>query len=164
MTVVRLLGPPCASAAAPVRGRKPWALLALVLCSSGPVPRCRVVRLLFPDAEDPGAALRWTLSRARRATGGAVRIGGDPLRAEPGAGTVVDVLDVLAGHRPRRWPVGEATLPLLEGCEPDVPEFAAWLHGRRVDLARAGRRLQDAGSYCSSTSSASPAGRNPARR
>lgn len=162
MTVVRLLGPPRAGAAEPVRGRKPWALLALVLCSSGPVPRCRAVGLLFPGAEDPGAALRWTLSRARRATGNALRLGGDPLRVEPAEGTVVDVLDVLAGRRPRYWPVAEATLPLLEGCEPDVPEFAAWLHGRRLDLSRAGQRLQEV--YCSSTSSASPAGRKPARR
>jgi DNA-binding SARP family transcriptional activator len=162
VTVVRLLGPPRAGGVDPVRGRKPWALLALVLCSSGPVPRCRAVGLLFPDAGDPGAALRWTLSRARRATGGAVRLGGDPLRVEPVAGTVVDVFDVLAGRRPRFWPLGEATLPLLEGREPDVPEFAAWLHGRRRDLARSGRLLQQI--YCSSTSSASPAGRNPARR
>ncbi|MEJ8279013.1 hypothetical protein [Pseudonocardia spirodelae] len=164
MTVVRLLGPPRTLVAEPVRGRKPWALLALLLCTAGPVPRCRAVGMLFPDAEDPAAALRWTLSRARRAAGGTIRIGGDPLRVEPVPGTVVDVLDVLAGRRPAGWPLDEATLPLLEGCEPDVPEFAAWLHGRRLDLARAGLRLQEAGSYCSSTSSASPAGRNPARR
>ena len=67
----------------------------------------------------------------------------------------MDVFDVLAGRRPRFWPLGEATLPLLEGREPDVPEFAAWLHGRRRDLARSGRLLQQ--TYCSSTSSASPA-------
>ncbi|MBN9738351.1 MULTISPECIES: hypothetical protein [unclassified Pseudonocardia] len=144
MTVVRLLGPPRASGVPAVRGRKPWALLALLLCSTGPVPRCRAVELLFPDTDDPAAALRWTLSRARRATGGAVRIGGDPLRAEPADGVAVDVLDVLAGRPPDRWPVVEATLPLLEGAEPDVPEYAAWLHGRRLELARSGLRMQQA--------------------
>ncbi|MFP5071495.1 hypothetical protein ACLFMI_17765 [Pseudonocardia nantongensis] len=142
MTVVRLLGPPGVTGAPVTRGRKPWALLALLLCSTGPVPRTRVVELLFPDADDPGAALRWTLSRARRATGGAVVLGGDPLRAVPAEGVTVDVLDVLAGRDPGGWPLAEATLPLLEGCEPDVPGFVAWLHGRRRDLASAGARLQ----------------------
>ncbi|MBP2366642.1 tetratricopeptide repeat protein [Pseudonocardia parietis] len=159
MTVVRLLGPPRTTGVPPVRGRKPWALLALLLCATGPVPRCRAVELLFPGSDDPAAALRWTLSRARRATGGAIRITGDPLRAGPADGVTVDVLDVLAGRRPDRWPVTEATLPLLEGCEPDVPEFTAWLHGRRLDLARAGLRLQRSRRNVAS----SPAGRTAVR-
>ncbi|GEC19426.1 hypothetical protein PHY01_17090 [Pseudonocardia hydrocarbonoxydans] len=144
MTVVRLLGPPhlVGSAPPPGRGRKPWALLALLLCSTGPVPRSRVIDLLFPDAADPQAALRWTLSQARRAVGDAVRIGGDPLGREVADGVHVDVLDVLAGRAPVGWPLGEATLPLLEGAEPDVAEFGVWLHGRRRDLAVAGARLQ----------------------
>ena len=145
-TIVRLLGPPRVDGPTlPVpRGRKPWALLALLLTSTGPVPRGRVLDLLFPGAEDPQAALRWTLSQARRAVGGALTIGGDPLTCELAAGTRVDVLDVLAGRAPDGWPAAEATLPLLEGAEPDVPEFAAWLHGRRHTLALAGARLQRA--------------------
>ncbi|MGH3589084.1 MAG: hypothetical protein ACRDQ0_22480, partial [Pseudonocardia sp.] len=111
-TVVRLLGPPHAQRRGGVlprpRGRKPWALLALVLASTGPVPRCRAQDLLFPDAEDPQAALRWALSQARRATGGAVQIGGDPLRHQLVGDTCVDVLDVLAGRAPDRWPAAEA--------------------------------------------------------
>lgn len=149
MTVVRLLGPPRLDGAEgagppPGRGRKPWALLALLLCSTGPVPRGRVIDLLYPDAVDPQAALRWTLSQARRAVGDAVHLGGDPLRWELADGVRVDVLDVLAGRAPAGWPLAEATLPLLEGAEPDVPEFSAWLHGRRRDLATAGARLQRA--------------------
>ncbi|MEU7817984.1 hypothetical protein [Pseudonocardia sp. NPDC049154] len=144
--VVRLLGPPRVETRGPrppvPRGRKPWALLALLLTTTGPVPRGRVQELLFPDAEDPQAALRWTLSQVRRAVGDAVRLEGDPLTCEIAEGVRVDVVDVLAGRAPAGWPLAEATLPLLECAEPDVPEFAAWLHGRRHDLARAGTRLQ----------------------
>ncbi|GAA4554196.1 hypothetical protein [Pseudonocardia xishanensis] len=145
-TVVRLLGPPRVEGPPlPVpRGRKPWALLALLLTSTGPVPRGRVLELLFPDAEDPQAALRWTLSQARRAVGPAIRITGDPLTCELAEDTVVDVHDLLAGRAPVGWPLAEATLPLLEHAEPDVPEFAAWLHGRRHTLALAGALLQRA--------------------
>jgi len=145
-TVVRVLGPPRVEGPdLPVpRGRKPWALLALLLTATGPVPRGRVLELLFPDAEDPQAALRWTLSQVRRAVGPAIRIEGDPLTCEVAEGTVVDVHDLLAGRAPDGWPLDEATLPLLEGAEPDVPEFAAWLHGRRHTLALAGARLQRA--------------------
>ncbi|QJY47159.1 hypothetical protein [Pseudonocardia broussonetiae] len=161
MTVVRLLGPPHLPGAAPVpgRGRKPWALVALLLCSTGPVPRSRVIDLLFPDAADPQAALRWTLSQARRTLGDAVRIGGDPLTWELADGVRVDLLDVLAGRTPVGWPTSEATLPLLEGAEPDVPEFSAWLHGRRLDLAAAGARLQRA----QRSRTCSPAGRGAVR-
>ncbi|GAA1848029.1 hypothetical protein GCM10009836_29620 [Pseudonocardia ailaonensis] len=145
-TIVRLLGPPRVEGPglpAP-RGRKPWALLALLLTSTGPVPRARVLELLYPDAEDPQAALRWTLSQVRRAVGPAIRIEGDPLTCEIADDTRIDVLDVLAGRAPAGWPLAEATLPLLEGAEPDVPEFAAWLHGRRHTIAQAGARLQRA--------------------
>lgn len=71
--VVRLLGPPRVETRGPrppvPRGRTPWALLALLLTTTGPVPRGRVQELLFPDAEAPQAALRWTLSQVRRAVG-----------------------------------------------------------------------------------------------
>jgi tetratricopeptide (TPR) repeat protein len=123
------------------RGRKPWALLALVLASSGAVPRCRAQDLLFSDAEDPQAALRWALSQARRATGGAVQIGGDPLRCRLVGDTCVDVLDVLAGRAPTRWPAAEAGLPLLEGAEPDAAGFGTWLLGRRQALQDAAAEL-----------------------
>ncbi len=146
--VVRLLGPPhVLRAGCPLptpRGRKPWALLAVVLSSSGPVPRSRLQDLLFPDAADPQAALRWTLSQLRRALGEALWIGGDPVRWQLAGGTAVDVLDVLAGRTDPAWPLVEATLPLLEGAEPDVPEFGTWLVGRRRALQLAGRGVQRA--------------------
>jgi hypothetical protein len=59
MTVVRLLGPPhvVGAAAPPGRGRKPWALLALLLCSTGPVPRSRAT-VMAPLSSAPRAAVR----------------------------------------------------------------------------------------------------------
>ncbi len=159
-TLVRLLGPPYAMRGGEVlprpRGRKPWALLALVLASTGPVPRSRAQDLLFCDAEDPQAALRWALSQARRATGDAVQIGGDPLRCRLVDGTCVDVLDVLAGRAPTRWPASEAGLPLLEGAEPDVAGFGTWLVGRR-------RALQEAAAGLPRGRPCSPAGRTAVR-
>lgn len=146
--VVRLLGPPrveCAGDPLPVpRGRKPWALLAILLTSTGPVPRSRVLDLLFPDAADPQGALRWTLSQLRRAVGDTLVIEGDPLRWRLAGGVAVDVLDVLAGRVGAAWPLAEATLPLLEGADPDVPGFGTWLLGRRRSLQVAGARLQRA--------------------
>jgi tetratricopeptide (TPR) repeat protein len=149
-TLVRLLGPPHAvRRGVPLprpRGRKSWALLALVLTSSGPVPRSRAQEMLFPDAEDPQAALRWALTQVRRATGGALEIGGDPLCCTPAGDATVDVIDVIAGRRPTQWPAAEAVLPLLEGAEPDVAEFGTWLLGRRRSLRDAGVRIARAGS------------------
>lgn len=159
--VVRLLGPPRVERVgeplpAP-RGRKPWALLALVVTSSGPVPRRRAQELLFADAVDPSAALRWTLSQVRRATGDLLRIGGDPLVVEPAEGTCVDVLDVLAGRTPTAWPLAEAVLPLLEGAEPDAPGFGVWLIGRRHALREAATALR------ARRRSTAPAGRGAVR-
>lgn len=144
-TVVRLLGPPHVVRDGELlpgpRGRKPWAVLALVLAGTGPVPRCRARDLLFADAEDPQAALRWALSQARRATGDGVQLGGNPLRCQLVADTCVDVLDVLAGRAPRHWPAEEAGLPLLEGAEPDAAGFGTWLVGRRLALQHAAAEL-----------------------
>jgi hypothetical protein len=77
----------------------------------------------------------------RRATGGAVEIGGDPLRYRLVGHTSVDVLDVLARRAPNLWPAAEARLPLLEGAEPDVAEFSTWLLGRRQALQDAAAEL-----------------------
>jgi len=49
------------------RGHKTWGLLAYLVGVGVPVPRDRLVALLFPDAEDGLAALRWNLAQLRRA-------------------------------------------------------------------------------------------------
>src|SRR5215204_4185407 len=74
------------------RGRKCWALLAYLLLRERPVPRLALAELLFPDADDPLRALRWTLVELRRALGGSEVLHGDPLQLALPPGTQVDVL------------------------------------------------------------------------
>ena len=78
------------------RGTKTWGLLAFLVCTRLPTPRERIAGLLFPEADDPLAALRWTLSDLRRLVGSSLEVGGQPLDLARMAGTVVDV-DIL--HR-----------------------------------------------------------------
>ncbi|MCU1474389.1 MAG: transcriptional regulator, family, partial [Amnibacterium sp.] len=61
---VRLLGRPAVEAAdgsppAHPRGRKTWALLARIALADRPVGRGELAETLFPEADDPLAALRW---------------------------------------------------------------------------------------------------------
>ena len=51
------------------RGSKVWGLLAYLVLSEAPVSRTRAAALLFPDANDPLAALRWNLHELRRLLG-----------------------------------------------------------------------------------------------
>jgi DNA-binding SARP family transcriptional activator len=139
-TQVNLLGSPGITtdgvAARRPRGSKCWAALAYVVLSDRPVPRVRLVDLLFEDAEDPAAALRWTLSQLRRGLGPAGDLSGDPLRWVPAEGTGVDV-DVLERGT---WQEALA-LPgfggdLLEGVSMRVgPAFELWLAGERRRLS-----------------------------
>ncbi|MDV3222211.1 BTAD domain-containing putative transcriptional regulator [Intrasporangium sp.] len=137
---VSLLGPPSVEldggALPPPRGSKAWALLAYLSLTDARVPRSRLAGLLFEDAEDPAAALRWSLSQLRRALAGVADVDGDPVRLTFRPGTVVDV-DVVA-----RGSWGEALrLPglggeLLEGVSPRVgATFDLWLSTERRRLA-----------------------------
>lgn len=117
-----------------VRGTKAWVLLAYLLLAERPVERSRLRRLLFPDAADPAAALRWNLSELRRGLG--VGLDGDPVDLTLPAGTRVD-LDVLA-TREASEAAAVATLgrQLLEGVSAgDNAPLAMWLEGERRHLA-----------------------------
>ena len=92
----------------PPRGHKAWGLLAYLVRSPVPPSRERLAALLFPEADDPLGALRWTLSALRRRLGSGVELGGDPLRLAFPPGTFVDV-DVLSRGA---WPEA-AALPGL---------------------------------------------------
>jgi DNA-binding SARP family transcriptional activator len=77
---IYLLGKPRAerggqTACAP-RGQKVWALLGYLLRSESAVSRRHLAELLFADAEDPQAALRWNLSELRKLLGTAELRGG----------------------------------------------------------------------------------------
>ncbi len=134
--VIRLLGTPQVErngeAVTAPRGRKCWALLAYLLLRERPVSRLSLAELLFPDAEDPLRALRWTLVELRRALGGSEVLHGDPLQLELPPGTEVDVL-ALTGESPSTS-VGDGEL--LEGADfGATPAFDSWLAVERRRLA-----------------------------
>lgn len=116
------------------RGRKTWALLAYLALAEVPPTRQSVAELLFPEADDPLGALRWTLSDLRRLLGEA-SLQGDPLRLALPAGTTVDVAILTGGT----W-VEAVRLPglgrdLIEGLTfPANPGFELWLASERRHL------------------------------
>lgn len=116
----------------PPRGHKAWGLLAYLVGVRVPPSRQHLAALLFPDADDPLGALRWTLSALRRQLGADTQLGGDPVRLTLPPGTVVDV-DIL---RRGTWTQALA-LPgfgqdLLEGLAfRSSPGFELWLDNER---------------------------------
>jgi DNA-binding SARP family transcriptional activator len=134
-----LLGPPRMErdgvAVEPPRGHKAWGLLAYLLRSPIAPSRERLAGLLFPEADDPLGALRWTLSALRRQLGSA-ELRGDPLQLALPSGTFVDV-DVLSSGS---WPEAVA-LPglgheLLDGLAfRSSPGFEMWLEHERRHVA-----------------------------
>ena len=51
------------------RSRKSWALLAYLILTTAARRAARLAELLFPEADDPVRALRWSLSEIRRGLG-----------------------------------------------------------------------------------------------
>ena len=136
MLLIQLLGRPSLLAdaveAESPRGNKAWGLLAYLVSSRGPVPRDRLVPLLFPDAADGHAALRWNLAQLRRAVGQPQAFAGDPVTLSLGPMVRVDV-QLLAGA-PWYEVVDSLDLeaPLLEGLAfPSCAGFELWLEGER---------------------------------
>jgi DNA-binding SARP family transcriptional activator len=118
------------------RGHKAWGLLAYLLRSRVPPSRERVASLIFPEADDPLGALRWSLSVLRRQLGKGVQLGGDPLRLTLPPGTFVDV-DVLSRGS---W-MEAVALPglghaLLDGLTfRSSPGLEMWLESERRHVA-----------------------------
>jgi DNA-binding SARP family transcriptional activator len=133
---IHLLGSPrIERAGRPVdaaRGHKAWGLLAYLVRSRIPPSRERLAGLLFPEADDPLRALRWTLVELRRQLGGDAELGGNPLRLTLPRGTFVDV-DVLSRGS---W-MEAIALPglgheLLDGLTfRSSPGFEIWLEDER---------------------------------
>jgi DNA-binding SARP family transcriptional activator len=117
------------------RGHKSWGLLTYLVRTRVPPSRERLAGLLFPEADDPLAALRWTLSNLRRQLGDQVELGGDPLVLALPAGTLVDV-DVLSKGS---W-MEAIALPgfgheLLDGLAfRSSPGFEMWLESERRQI------------------------------
>ncbi len=147
---IQLLGRPRierdAGPTQPVRGRKAWGLLAYLLAAAAPVPRERLVDLLFTDAEDPMGALRWNLSQLRRSLGDGVEVGSDPVRVVLPPGSTVDTHLVTRGSWVQAVDVPGLGLALLAGMSfESSPPFQFWLDGERRHLLAASEAvLQDA--------------------
>jgi DNA-binding SARP family transcriptional activator len=149
---IRLLGRPHAEvdgrAVPGPRGRKAWALLAVLLLAERPVSRRSAAGLLFPDADDPLGALRWTLSQLRRALGDHLSIEGDPVVVRLAPGCRVDVTDLLGEQLDGAGePAGlDPLATLLDGADGLAgPDFDLWLTAARHRLEEAqGARLRQA--------------------
>ena len=116
------------------RGRKVWALLAFLLMSDAPASRTHLAALLFEDAEDPLAALRWNLSELRRLIGSECLRGDAPAIQLPPA-TYVDVDVVSRGTWVQAVAAAGLDRELLEGMSfPTSPSFDAWLAAERSRL------------------------------
>jgi DNA-binding SARP family transcriptional activator len=116
------------------RGHKVWALLAYLLCNDGPVSRTHLAGLLFEEAEDPLAALRWNLSELRRLLGSS-GLRGELLVLEPGPAAWVDVRVVALGSWVQALGVPGLDHELLEGMNfPASPALEVWLATERRHL------------------------------
>jgi DNA-binding SARP family transcriptional activator len=119
-----------------LRGNKPWAITAYLALAGAPVPRARLISLLFDTAQDPAAALRWNLGQVRRLLGQPGALSGSVVSL-PGDGSVRFDVDVLEAAR---WQdavdLEGLGAELLEGMQfPDCAAFETWLMGERRRFA-----------------------------
>ena len=137
---VSLLGPPSVErdgmALPPPRGSKAWALLAYLALTDRPVPRSRLSDLIFDSADDPAAALRWSLSQLRGALTGVADLDGDPVRLRLHPAATLDVDIVARGSWAEALRLPSLGGGLLEGVSPRVgASFDLWLSHERRRLA-----------------------------
>jgi DNA-binding SARP family transcriptional activator len=124
------------------RGHKAWALLAYLLRAEARPSREVVAGLLFPDADDPLGALRWTLSAVRRSLGAPGAFRGDPVDPALPPGTVVDVEVVSRGGWQEAVRLPGLGRRLLEGVNPAAgATFELWLENQQRQLAAAAEDL-----------------------
>jgi DNA-binding SARP family transcriptional activator len=116
------------------RGQKVWALLGYLLRSGTAVSRRHLADLLFSDAEDPQAALRWNLSELRKLLG-TPGLTGELLRIDPDSSTYVDVLAVTQGTWSQALRVPGLGQVFLEGLRlSGCAAFEVWLETERRHL------------------------------
>lgn len=109
------------------RGHKAWGVLAYLLVAERPPSRRELVSLLFGEADDPFAALRWNLSVVRRLLG-AAELAGDPARLSLPPGTFIDVETLTSGSWVEALEVPGIERELLEGIGfASSPAFEIWL-------------------------------------
>ena len=137
---IRLLGCPCAwrdGVKVGLRGHKAWLLLALLALEDAPVGRGRLARMLFVDATDPAASLRWNLSQLRRSLG--LHLDGDPVVLGVPADVAIDVDLLLHGHADDAAGVSGLNDELLAGVRVEATsELMVWLEDERRHVHRLG--------------------------
>jgi DNA-binding SARP family transcriptional activator len=135
----QLLGSPFA-AGVKLRGHKPWAVIAYLAVERRAVHRGELMSLLWDDAEDPAAALRWNLVQARRAMSDPDALHGNPLSLPDDLRT--DVSIVIDGPWMDAVSTGNLGRELLEGVDfPSSPAFEMWLIGARRRVAAASEAM-----------------------
>lgn len=135
---IHLLGKPrierSSPGASPPRGQKVWALLGYLLRSRSAVRRRQLTDLLFADAQDPQAALRWNLSELRKILGTS-GLQGDMLQLEPDCFTYVDVHALTQGDWPQALRVPGLGQEFLQGLRlSGCAAFEVWLATERRHL------------------------------
>jgi DNA-binding SARP family transcriptional activator len=142
---IRLMGRPGASSSGDeisLRGHKAWVLLALLLLEGAPVSRDRLARMLFIDAADPAAALRWNLSQLRQCLG--VGLIGDPVALTIPDGVTVDVALLLDSDAEEAAAVPGLDEDLLAGVRAEAAsDLAMWLEDERRHLRRVGLDIRE---------------------
>ncbi|MGI8574660.1 MAG: BTAD domain-containing putative transcriptional regulator [Egibacteraceae bacterium] len=132
-TQIRLLGPPSArrdGSDVRLRGHKAWLLLGLLLLSDAPISRDRLARLLFVDAADAPAALRWNLSQLRGRLG--VSLKSDPVELGIPGHVSIDVGLMLSGDAEVVAALPRLDDDLLAGLRTESgSELALWLDEER---------------------------------
>jgi DNA-binding SARP family transcriptional activator len=117
------------------RGRKSWCLLAYLLLANQPTSRERLAELLFPAADDPLGALRWSLSDLRRVLGSDCQLYGDPLTIVLPSTAVVDVDLVCRGRWDEALDLRGLGQDLLVGVSVSgSAAFELWLFSERHRL------------------------------
>lgn len=116
------------------RGQKVWALLAYLIRGGAAVSRRHLAELLFADAEDPQAALRWNLSELRKLLG-VSGLTGDMLRLETDPSTYVDVHAIAQANWSQALRVPGLGQVFLEGLHlSGCAAFEVWLQTERRHL------------------------------
>jgi DNA-binding SARP family transcriptional activator len=116
------------------RGQKVWALLGYLLRSQSPVSRRHLADLLFAEADDPQAALRWNLSELRKLLV-SVDLHGDLLAFTPDASTYVDIHALTNASWSQALRVTGLDQVFLEGLHlTGCAAFEVWLATERRHL------------------------------
>jgi DNA-binding SARP family transcriptional activator len=127
--------------------------MAYLVLGGGPVSREQLIALLFEDADDPAAALRWNLGQVRRLVGRPDGLRGGTLHLPRDETLQIDVDVVASGRWQAIVALPDLGHELLEGIQfPGCPSFETWLLGERRHLdALTGSALQEAALMMMST-------------